>query len=264
MHRPTLHLSLVAVALLLATTVVPQDAEAQRARTNISANLGGDFSFGNRDQTNFSTRGGISRADSLFESSTSFRYNYQTRTNDEGETRVSRRAWTADAELSFRPRERWQPVVTGEVHSSYERRIALRYDTGAGVKMSHQDPDNPRRNRIDVSLTVLAERTYARERSGGAALDGVDVSLTRWSGNIRVRRDVLGDRFSIDSRNSYRPVFDSFGRFRVQSINSIDYSLTDTFVLGFEVRTNFDSTAKERGANKNYDGYTEISLGARF
>jgi hypothetical protein len=254
-------LALAIGTLLLVPLLTPLMAEAQRTPWRVSANLGGNFFFGNRDQTTFSAGGEIERSDQVFESSTSFRFNYGTSTDSEGVTSVSRRSWTANGELGFRPRERWQPFVEGNMHSSFERRIALRYDTGAGVRMSFRDPDN-RRNQISFSLSVLAERTYATPGARGTTPD--DVSLTRWSSNFRVRRQILGDRLYVDSNNSYRPVFDSFGRFRLNSTNTFSYDLTEVVSLRFRVRGNYDSRQRARGADTNWDGNSEITLAARF
>jgi hypothetical protein len=261
MFRAVPYLWLVLATVVVVPLVAPGPAEGQRNPWRVEGQLGGSFLFGNQDQTNFSTRGAIERADSLFESSTEFRFNYGTQTDDEGVTSVSARSWTATTELDFRPGERWVPFVTGTMHSSFERRIALRYDTGAGLKMSFQDPDN-RRNRIDFGLSILAERTYARE--GGRGGTPEEVSLTRWSSSFRLRRQVFSQRLYVDSNNSYRPVFDSFGTFRMSSNNSFSYDLTEIIALRFSVRASYDSRQKERGADTNYDGRSEISIVARF
>ncbi len=249
------------LSLVVLLPLMPEAVLAQRAPWSVEGQLGGSFFFGNRDQTNFSTRAEIERADSLFESSTEFRFLYGTQTDDEGITSVSARSWGAASQLDFRPNAPWQPFVSGSIESSFERRIALRYDTGAGLKVSFRDDDN-RRNRIDFSVSILAERTYARDGSGADTAD--DVSLTRWSSSLRVRRSILSDRVSLDTNNSYRPVFDSFGNFRLSSRNSVSYDLTEVVALRFSVRTDYDSRAKERGADTNYDGRTEVSVVARF
>lgn len=241
--------------------LVAEGLEAQRSPWKVEAEFGGSHFFGNREQTNVSTGGEIQRADSVFESSTTFRFNYGTTTNDEGESLLSRRSWTARAELSFRPRERWQPFVSGEMHSSYERRTALRYDTGAGLKMSFQDAQN-RRNRIDFALQVMAERAYARVGARGGTPD--DVALARWSSTLRVRRSILDNRLSLDSNNAYNPVFDALGTFRMSSRNSFSYSLTEVLRLRFGVRANYDSRQKLRGSDTNWDGTSEVTLVAQF
>ncbi len=246
----------LALGLLLAPTAVAGQSDVW----TVEGQLGGSFFFGNRDQTHFSTRAAIERADSLFESSTEFRFLYGTATDDEGVTAVSARSWGAASQLDFRPESRWQPFVSGSIESSFERRIALRYDTGAGLKMAFRDPDN-RRNRIDFSLAVLSERTYARD---GELETPEEVSLGRWSSTLRVRWASFDDRLRLDTNNSYRPVFDSFGNFRMSSRNSLSYDLTEVVALSFNTQVSYDSRAEERGADSNYDGRTEVSVIARF
>ncbi|MEX2529150.1 MAG: DUF481 domain-containing protein [Gemmatimonadota bacterium] len=261
MTPPPAFRTLILASVALLPFLAPHSLEGQRTPWEVEAQVGGSFFFGNRDQTIFSTRGGIQRADSLFESATEFRFNYGTQTNDEGETSVSARSWSAGTELDFRPGERWVPFVSGNMESSFERRIALRYDTGAGLKMSFQDSEN-RRNRIDFGLQILAERTYARDEGGGSVPD--EVSLTRWASNFRFRRQIFGDRLYVDSNNTYRPVFDSFGTFRMSSHNSFSYDLTEVVALRFSVRADYDSRQRDRGADTNYDGRSEISIVASF
>lgn len=237
------------------------DLYAQSVPWSVEGQLGGSFFFGNRDQTNFSTRAEIERADSLFESTTEFRFLYGTQTDDEGVTSVSARSWGAASQLDFRPEAPWQPFVGGSIESSFERRIALRYDTGAGFKVSFRGEDGSR-NRVDFSVSILAERTYARETADQDRED--EVSLTRWSSTFRVRRGFFDDRLYLDTNNRYRPVFDSFATFRLNSDNSLSYELTEVVALRFSVQTEYDSRAVERGADTNYDGRTEVSVVARF
>lgn len=262
-HRypPNSLLLLLLVGIFAGSLGVPEAILAQRNPWNVQAQLGGSFFFGNRDQTHFSTRAGIERADSLFESSTEFRFLYGTSTNDDGVTSVSARSWVASSQLHFRPDARWQPFVSGSIDSSFERRIALRYDTGAGIKMAFRGTDN-RSNRVDFSVAILAERTYAREGASGGTPP--EVSLTRWSSSLRLRRAILDGRLRLDTNNSYTPVFDSFGNYRLSSSNSLFYDLTEIVALSFNVRTSYDSRARSRGARSNHDGRSEVSVIARF
>lgn len=237
---------------------LPPPAEAQSGSWRVQTNIGGSFFFGNREQTTFTTRTQVERADELFESSTDLRFNYGEAPNSDGERVVTRRSWTADASLDFRPEDRWRPFVSGHMQSSFERRIALRYDAGAGLRVNW---DRDRRNRVGFSLSILAERTYARE--GGRDTPD-EVSLTRWSSNVRVRRAYFDNRFSVDTNNSYQPVFDSFGNFNLNSRNSFTLSLTEIIGLSLSMNWSYDSGAEDRGADTNRDGSVQISLQGRF
>lgn len=234
------------------------DAQGQTGSWSVQTNIGGSFFFGNREHTTFTTRTQIERADELFESSTDLRFNYGEAPNSEGEREVNRRSWQADASLDFRPEDRWRPFVSGHMQSSFERRIALRYDAGAGLRVNW---DRDRRNRIGFSLSLLAERTYARDGGRGTP---DEVSLTRWSSNLRVRRAYFDDRLRIDTNNSYQPVFDSFGNFNLSSRNSFTISLTEIVGLSLSVQGSYDSGAKDRGADTNRDGSVQVTLQGRF
>lgn len=238
--------------------LAPGAAAAQGDDWKVEGELGGAVYFGNREQTQFSTRMVVERADELFESSTDFRFSYGVATDSEGVREINRRSWSASTSLDFRPEQRWRPSVSGRMESALERRIALRYNAGAGMRVSW---DRDRRNRIDFSLSIQAERTYAREGGRGTP---EEVSLARWSSNFRVRRSYFEDRFSIDSNNTYRPVFDSFDNFTLSSRNSFSFNLTEVIALRFSLSAEFDSGAVDRGAETNRDGQFQVTMVASF
>ncbi len=242
--------------LLLAGS--PGAASAQARDWKAEGELGGNFFYGNREQAQLSSRILVEKADSLFESQSVFRFNYGEATNRDGVREVNRRNWSAAASLDFRPTERYRPFVSGRMESAFERRIALRYNAGAGFRVSWT---RDRQNRIDLSASILAERTYARE-GGGTSED--DVGLARWSSDLRIRRSYFSDRISLDSNNSYRPVFDSFGNFTLSTRNAFSYNLTEVVALRFTLVTDYDSGAVERGAETNRDGQVQVTIVARF
>jgi hypothetical protein len=255
---------LLPVLLLLAAMGLPgvgggaSALEAQSQDWKAEGELGGNFFYGNREQAQLSTRLLVERADSLFESQSVFRFNYGEATNSDGVREVNRRNWSAAASLDFRPEERYRPFVSGRMESAFERRIALRYNAGAGARVSWT---RDRRNRIDLSASILAERTYARD--GGRGTEE-DVGLARWSSDLRIRRSYFDDRFSLDSNNSYRPVFDSFGNFTLSTRNAFSYNLSEVVALRITVVTEYDSGATDRGADTNRDGQVQVTIVARF
>jgi hypothetical protein len=220
--------------------------------------LGGSFFFGNREQVQFTTRAEVERADSLFESATELRFSYGEAENQDGEREINRRSWVANTSLDFRPTERLRPFVSGRLESSFERRIALRYNAGTGLRIiSERD----RRNRIELAVAIQAERTFARDDSD----DGLeDLNVARISSDFRVRRTFFSNRLAIDSNTSYRPVFDSFGNFTLSNRNAISYDLTQVLAIRYSVLTEYDSGALERGARTNRDGQMQVTLVARF
>ena len=225
---------------------------------SVEGSVGGMLSFGSSQQTSFSSEIELERSDDMFESSTDFSFDYGVSTDSEGVTQLHERAWSAAGGLTFRPGHVVSPFVSGRMSSSYRRNIALRYDAGAGLRVARVED---RRNRIDFSLQVLAERTYSRGDGGG--LDE-EVSLTRWSSELRVRRTVWEDRVALDTRNRYRPVFDEIGNFTLSSNNSATLQVTDVIGLRFGFVINHDSRAVSRGADTNRDGQVTVSIVAGF
>lgn len=248
-------LSVVFLGVLLPA---PGAAQAGSDEWKVEGELGGSFFFGNREQVQFATRAEVERADSLFESATELRFAYGEAENQDGVREVNRRAWMAATALDFRPNERWRPFVSGRIESSFERRIALRYNAGTGVRLSWE---RDRRNRVELSVAVQAERTFAREE---AVTEVDEVSLARLSSSVRVRRTFFTDRLALDSQTSYRPVFDSFGNFTLSNRNAISYDLTQVLAIRYSILADYDSGARARGARTNRDGQMQLTLVARF
>jgi hypothetical protein len=247
-----------AIALVFGTMPSGITAQAPAGDWSVEAEVGGSVFFGNRPQTQFTAKSEIERSDPLFESNTQFQFTYGVSENNDGVVTVSRRSWTALSSLDFRPEDRWRPFVSGRMESSFERRIALRYDAGAGVKL---DSQTDRNNRTEFSLSLLAERTYGRTEGTVSSEDG---SLARWSSNLRIRRTLWGDRVSVDLRNGYRPVFDAFGNFTLSNQGTFSLGLTEVVALRLTLRTDYDSGAVDRGASTNHDGRVQISIVAQF
>lgn len=258
--RGILQRVVVALALILK---VPLSGEGQVARGSddwkAEGELGGSFFFGNREQVQVTTRAEVERADSLFESATELRFSYGEAENQDGEREINRRSWVANTSLDFRPTERLRPFVSGRLESSFERRIALRYNAGTGLRLIFE---RDRRNRIEFAVAIQAERTFAREDADDSTVD--DLNVARISSDVRVRRTYFADRLAIDSNGSYRPVFDSFGNFTLSNRNAISYELTQVLAIRYSVLTEYDSGALERGARTNRDGQMQVTLVARF
>ncbi len=248
-----------AATIFLVALALPLGAEAQGAPWQVEGEVGGTIFYGNRAQTQIASRLQFERADSIFESSTEFRFTYGEAEDSDGNMQVNRRSWSAGSQLDFRPEERWRPFVSGRMESALERRIDLRYNVGAGVRLDFQ---RDRNNRIDMAVAILAERTYARE-DGSTQADDVS-SLARWSSSLRVRRTFASDRLSLDSNNSYQPVFDSFGNYTFQSRNSVSFGLSETVALRVTYISQYDSGARGRGARTNADGQVQTSILVKF
>lgn len=248
---------------LMGVLVVPSLTSAQEAEEvsrdwTIELELGGTLYFGNRQQSQVSTRTEIGMRDSAVEIASDLRFTYGVSTDSEGVTQVNRRSWIADNTVDFRPGAQWRPFLAARIESALERRIDRRYQAGTGLKYDNQINRN---NRTEFSLAILAERTRRRVTSGSPPEEG---DVGRLSSELRIRRTFFEDRFGIDLQNAYRPVFDELGNFIVSSRNSLTFSLTEVVGLRFALRTEFDSGAKDRGADTNYDGDVQVSIALEF
>jgi hypothetical protein len=243
------------LTLAAALALLPFTAYAQEQ--GIEGEVGASFFFGNTNQTSVTTRGGFERGDSLYEFSTDVTFNYGEATNVEGLTFVNKRSWISRVSLDFRPLERVSPFFFARLESSLEKRLALRHSSGLGGKvlLAHDD-----RTRFDLSAAVLAERTRPR----GEINQGDDQTLIRWSARLRFRRTLGDRRMTLNSENSYQPVFNTFGDFTFNSKNSISYELTRVVALRLSFVDNYDSGAMNRGARTNNDGQLVFSVISKF
>ncbi|MEX0856305.1 MAG: DUF481 domain-containing protein [Gemmatimonadota bacterium] len=248
---------LLAVLFLPSLAAAQEDEEVTRDWT-IELELGGTLYFGNRQQSQVSTRTEIGMSDTAVEIASDLRFTYGVSTDSDGVTEVNRRSWIADNTLDFRPGAQWRPFLAARVESALERRIDRRYQAGTGIKYDNQVNRN---NRTEFSLAILAERTRRRVTSGSPPEEG---DVGRLSSELRIRRTFFEDRLGIDFQNAYRPVFDELGNFIVSTRNSLTFSLTEVVGLRFAFRTEFDSGAKDRGAETNYDGDVQVSIAVEF
>ena len=247
---------LVFSALLLLP--LPALGQTRDTRLQVTTELGGSLYFGNRPQSQFSTTTKIERVGSSYDARLNLDFTVAVAEDRDGEVGLNRRSWGMENSIDLRPEGIWRPFVTTRVTSSFEKRIDLRYDGGAGIRVDHQ---RNRNNRTEFSVAVLAERTFERGVDGA---DGEIGTLARWSSDARVRRSYLGDRISIDLRNNYRPVFDAFGNFTFSSQNAFTLGLNETFGFRLNLRGDYDSRAKDRGAVTNLDTQVTFSIVAEF
>jgi len=246
--------------------LLPLDAAAQEVPPSVAeraweveAEVGGTILFGNRDQSILATRTEISWADSRVDSTVDLRFTYGEATDDEGVSQVNRRSWLVDSALDFRPGGLLRPFVTGRIESALERKIDRRTQGGVGLKYDHRiDRDN----RTEFSLGILAERTRRISSSPTPADESGNVG--RFSSELRIRRTFASNRIAIDLQNAYRPVFDELGNYVVTSRNAVTLGLTEVFGLRFSHQSNFDSGAKDRGAESNHDGELQVAIVAQF
>jgi hypothetical protein len=115
--------------------------------------------------------------------------------------------------------------------------------------------------RLELSLAVLAERTFPTER----ALDDADDELEAiWLARVRARRELSEGRVTLQSETRYQPTFDRIDDFTLTSTSSLAFALTEVVSLKLTFVDNYDSGAIERGARINNDGQFFVSVLSAF
>lgn len=250
-------------ALLLASLVsvllfaAPSSATAQ-TEWDVEGELGASLFFGNTSQTTLNTRLATERADSSYELSAAASFNYGEAENDVGQEFVVKRSWDVEGSFDWRPYGRWSPFLFGQGQSSLERRIDFRYNAGGGAKYTVTRDEE---NRFDLSLALLAEQTFVRDEEG---VDADEPVLARWSARLRYRQSISDGDVTFSTQNFYRPVFDDYSDYVVESRSSLSYALSEVVTLRISFLDTYDSRAEDRGAETNNDGQLLFSVLASF
>lgn len=254
--------SILLLAVLLTGMAFPPAVSAQETDGpwTTEAELGGAYFFGNTSQTTITTRLGTERADSVREVSLDGRFAYGEARDDEGNDFVNKRSWKVSTSFDHHPFERWSPFATGELESSFERRIELRYTFGVGAKYTVTRSD---RGRLDFSGALLGEETNPSD-GANVSPDFDDDLLARWSFRARARRSWDEGRLTFSSESSYRPEFSHWDDFTFTSTTSVGFRLNETLGLKLTFVDTYDSEAEARGARTNNDGQVLASLLATF
>jgi hypothetical protein len=247
------------VPILVAPALAgPLHAQSGGARggPRFESELGASMFFGNTEQVTFTNRSSFSQVDSTMEFSVNWNVTYGEATNEEGETFVNRRTWSAGSSLDFLPHSRVSPFLFGTVEYSLQKRIDQRFSGGAGGKLTLV---RSTASLLDVSAAALVERTVPRDR-----LESETELLARWSVRMRARRSFDGDRFSLSTENLYVPAFRDAGDFTFTSTSSISLAVSTRVSVRFSFVDSYDSGAIDRGARTNNDGQLLFSILTRF
>ncbi len=223
----------------------------------VEGELGASVFFGNRDQATVTSRAQMERADSSYEFSTKADFAYGEATDDAGVAFVNKRSWSVGSNVDYHPFSRVSPFIFGTVQSSFEQKIGLRYDVGAGGKINIVRNDV---SRVDFRGALLVEQTRSADQNGV----GGDKTLARWLGVLRVRRTLDEGRITFNCETSYQPVFDDLGDYTVDFESSIAFQLSEVISLKLSLVDKFDSGAKDRGARTNNDGQLFFSVLSSF
>jgi hypothetical protein len=159
--------------------------------------------------------------------------------------------------LDYRPYGRVSPFWFGATESSLQQRVARRWSSGGGAKLTLHRRDE---DEASVSLAMLYERTRTLDPEPFApALD----TRARWSLRARVRRR-LAPAVYLSHVTFYQPTVGRLGRYTADSNTSIDVTLTEALALTATLRDRYDSEARRRGSVSNHDGQILFGLKASF
>lgn len=250
--------STLALSILASTLAGPLHAQSGGARqgTRFETELGASMFFGNTEQVTFTNRSSFSQVDSTMEFSVNWNITYGEATNEEGETFVNRRTWTAGSGLDFLPHSRLSPFLFGTLEYSLQKRIDQRFSGGAGGKLTFIR--NPQAL-FDISAAALVERTVPRDQ----VVADTEL-LARWSVRMRARRSFDDNRLSFSTENLYVPAFRDAADFTFTSTSSISLAVSTRVSLRFSFVDSYDSGAIDRGARTNNDGQLLFSILTRF
>lgn len=249
--------ALAAALVLLGFRMLSAQETPEPPRTwRFESEVGASLFFGASDQTSVATKLVADRRGTTFELENRGSFLYGEATTEEGVASVNKRSWEVGSNLSYRGFSRVNPYLFGKGLSSLEKKIARRYNAGAGGRVTVLDDE---RSRLDFSLAVLAERTVERDSKGAD-----DELLARWTGRFRLRRSFSDARVVLNAEAEYNPVFDEFANFTVKSETSLSFALSRVVSLKLSLVDNYDSRAESRGALSNNDGRLLFSVLGSF
>lgn len=249
-----------AVLLLPAASLTAQEPADTLLGWSGEAELSGSLFFGNTDQKVLTTRTDLARRDSTTELRADVRFSYGEATRPgEAEAFVTTRSWLARTTGEYLPFNRVSPFALASVESSFEKRIDVRYNGGAGVRVSAVETP---RSTVSWSAALLGEHTRFDEGPGGEP--GGEEELLRWAASLRLERTMADGDLTFRSETSYRPELEAFDRFTLSSTSSLSYALSDLLSVKLTFVDDYDSQAEARGAESNNDGRLVVGLLSTF
>jgi hypothetical protein len=239
---------------VLAACALSHDARAQAPVWHGSVEGSANVLFGAARGRVIAGAVGASRTDSILELRADFRTTYADARAEDGHREVTARAPRASMGLDYRPYARVSPFWFGAIESSLQQRIASRWETGAGAKLTLQRKGD---DDLSVSLALLVDRTRALRPDSATPRA---VTNERWSLRFRVRRQ-LTDAVRLTHVTFYQPAIDRPGRYTAETTTGLAIALASKLALTATLRDRYDSEARARGARSNHDG--QLLFGAK-
>jgi hypothetical protein len=170
---------------------------------------------------------------------------------------VTARSSRASIGLDHRPFHRVSPFWFGSVESSLQQRVARRYSSGAGGKLTLHRTEG---EEATVSLALLWEQSRAFDPPAG---DSGTETRIRWSLRGRIRHQFT-EKVRLTHVTFYQPAVDRPGRYTAESTTSLSADITQSLALSATLRDRYDSEARGRGASSNHDGQLLFGVRASF
>lgn len=218
--------------------------------------MGASLFYGSSEQfaLTLRTEVGYDNDEVDFEVKSSF--DYGEATDDSGVRVVSSRSWSAELSADY-DQGLWAPFVKIGSSGSFQRRLDNRTSVGAGTRYQLLRAD---RSRMDLSLSLAAERTDARVPVGTP--EEIDTK-GRWSGLFRASHTFADERLTLDFSSEYEPGLRRFEEdYVVDTEASLGIALSDQLEFQITLENTYDSLAGERGASSNSDGRVFFLIGA--
>jgi Protein of unknown function, DUF481 len=197
------------------------------------------------------------RADSTLQIRSQFLLSYGDDRTDAGDRQVTARATKMSLGLDLVPFNRYSPFWFGSVESRLQQRIARRYDSGLGGKVTfvHTEP-----TKLDFSLALLLERTTP------LVIDGPPTPIltrARWSARFRVGHQ-LTPSLRVNHVTFYQPTVDRLGAYTIDTLTQLEDRLWTALSFTASLHDVVDSEARLRGAASNHDGQLLFGLRTSF
>lgn len=246
--RHTLALSLLALSVPLG---------AQQPGWSGSAQGSGNALFGAAHTRLMAASLELGRADSTLQVRSSVQLSYGDDRNENDTRHVTARSTRTSLGLDLTPFARYSPFWFGTVESNLQQRIARRFDTGLGAKVTFARRDA---TKLDLSLAVLLERT--RPLATDSTMPPA-TTRSRWSLRFRVRRQ-LTRSLSISQVTFYQPAVDHPAAYTVDTVTELEDRLWASVAFTASLHDVVDSEARHRGATSNQDGQLLFGLRTSF
>lgn len=241
---------------LAASSLLLTSVAAQEPQRKIEGELSGNWFFGNTQQVLTTLRTLYERSDSAFAFRAGGRFNYgETDVEGEGAV-VSKRSFQLGANYDFRPHGDVTPYVSLSVESSFENRIARRYNGTVGMRYTILKTDD---TEILARTGVASERTASLPPGDSLGIRTLGRGVTA----LRIRRD-FNERVGFTSENSYQPALTFTGDYTILTVNVLKLEMASFAALTLSLRDAYDSRAVLRGARTNNDGELLVGILTTF